>query len=136
MIARRLRGRFFVLTNGEHIGRRGVNRIVDTALGDAARARREGCYLPGLAGGGVQWQDASGQVSHPGVSEAELAFLATVPAAARSALGAWLAANPFALPDAEIAPLLDTCVLDNAVSPTLNLNHLYQRYREQPERVA
>ena len=52
-----LKGRFQVLTNGEHEGRRGVNRLVEAALGDAELPAREGLYLPGLAAGGVQLQD-------------------------------------------------------------------------------
>ncbi|MEM6427534.1 MAG: glucosylglycerol 3-phosphatase, partial [Cyanobacteria bacterium P01_D01_bin.128] len=78
MAARSLDGHFYVLTNGEHIGQRGVNRIIERAFGDAEQVKAEGLYLPGLAAGGVQWQDRFGQVSHPGVSKAELAFLAAV----------------------------------------------------------
>ncbi len=74
-----LRGNFVVLTNGEHEGRRGVNRLVEAALGDQVKPEREGVYLPGLAAGGVQFQDRFGQLSHPGVSEAEMAFLAAAP---------------------------------------------------------
>jgi glucosylglycerol 3-phosphatase len=129
--ARALRGRFFVLTNGEHEGRRGVNRIVEAALGDAGLPRLEGLYLPGLAAGGVQLQDARGRVSHPGVSEAELAFLAAVPQAAGEALRGVLTAAPFALPAADIDALVASCVLDNALSPTLNLNPLYEHYAAQ-----
>ncbi|MGB3571719.1 MAG: glucosylglycerol 3-phosphatase, partial [Phormidesmis sp.] len=75
---------FYVLTNGEHIGRRGVNRIVERAFKqaldlDPAELQTANSYLPGLAAGGVQWQDRDGQGSHPGVSEAELAFLKAVP---------------------------------------------------------
>ncbi|NJL46060.1 MAG: glucosylglycerolphosphate phosphatase, partial [Leptolyngbyaceae cyanobacterium SM2_3_12] len=70
---------FYVLTNGEHIGPRGVNGIIEKAFGDAARVKAEGLYLPGLAAGGVQWQTRAGGVEHPGVSEAELRFLETVP---------------------------------------------------------
>jgi glucosylglycerol 3-phosphatase len=123
---------FRVLTNGEHIGRRGVNALVKTAL-KSEQLASEGHYLPGLAGGGVQLQDAYGEVFHPGVSEAELGFLAQVPAAARAALGAVLKAPPFDLADPALTELLDSCVLDNRVSPTLNLNPLYQRYADATE---
>ena len=77
--AARLRGSFVVLTNGEHEGHRGVNRLVEKALGDSEKARSQGLYLPGLAAGGVQLQDEFGNVTHPGVSEAEISFLASVP---------------------------------------------------------
>ena len=49
-----LRGGFVVLTNGEHEGRRGVNRLVEAALGDQVKPEQAGLYLPGLAAGGVQ----------------------------------------------------------------------------------
>ncbi|HCB40580.1 MAG TPA: glucosylglycerolphosphate phosphatase, partial [Gammaproteobacteria bacterium] len=62
---------FYVLTNGEHIGRRGINHLVDKALQQSGH----GQYLPGLAAGGVQWQDHFGSVNHPGVSQAGLGFL-------------------------------------------------------------
>ena len=74
-----LRGNFCVLTNGEHEGHRGVNRIVEQALGDRSIARNQGLYLPGLAAGGVQLQDEFGHLTHPGVSDAEMSFLASVP---------------------------------------------------------
>lgn len=123
--AARLRGRFLVLTNGEHSGRRGVNTLVEAALGGGSRPRREGLYLPGLGAGGVQWQDRFGRVEHPGVDAAELAFLARVPARASRFLGTQLAASPWRLDDAAIAAHLRTAVLDNALSPTLNLNGLF-----------
>lgn len=124
--AMRMDGHFQVLTNGEHGGRRGVNALVDAALGGAATARRRHAYLPGLAAGGVEWQQRDGIISHPGVTPAELAFLTTVPARAAAFLSATLAAPPYALPRAQIAPLVEACVLDNRVSPTLNLNHAYR----------
>jgi glucosylglycerol 3-phosphatase len=123
--ARSLDGEFHVLTNGEHIGRRGVNRIVDRAVEDAAI---HGLYLPGLGAGGVQLQDRHGSVTHPGVSDAELAFLAAVPERTAAALASWLAAPPFDLAPDEIPALVETAVLDNPASPTLNLNGLHHRF--------
>ena len=70
---------FAVLTNGEHEGRRGVNRLVEQALCGEHDPAQAGLYLRGLAAGGVQFQDRYGQLSHPGVSEAEIAFLAAAP---------------------------------------------------------
>ena len=40
-----LRGSFVVLTNGEHEGRRGVNRLVEAALGDQIKPDQAGLYL-------------------------------------------------------------------------------------------
>src|SRR3546814_12881848 len=59
--------RFQVLTNGEHIGSRGVNAIVAAAFETPDHAA--GRYLPGLAGGGVQLQDRHGAVTPPGISD-------------------------------------------------------------------
>lgn len=126
--ARRLAGHFYVLTNGEHIGARGVNAIVERTLG--GEARRAGLYLPGLAAGGVQWQDRFGRIDHPGVSEAELAFLHDVPDKMRAFLAGHPAIARFPPPDREA--LVRTAVLDNRASPTLNLNGFYQGLAEHP----
>jgi len=130
--ASQLAGHFFVLTNGEHIGRRGVNGIVDNALDAPGQAGEQGLYLPGLAAGGVQLQDRHGEVSHPGVSEAELTFLRTIPGKAEHFLRQLLAAPPYALAACAITPLVDASVLDNLASPTININSLYQHFSNQP----
>lgn len=129
---RRLSGHFYVLTNGEHIGSRGVNSIVEQAFQAPEHPRDQGFYLPGLAAGGVQLQDRYGKVSHPGVSDAELAFLQGVPAKAERFLSELLCAEPYALQACEVASLVGASVLDNLVSPTLNLNNLHQRFGGQP----
>lgn len=128
--ARALDGAFYVLTNGEHIGPRGVNAIVDRASG--GRAARDGLYLPGLAGGGVQWQDRFGNVAHPGVGADELAFLAAWPARARAFLRTLLGAAPYALADEAIEALLAALVLDNPASPTINANRLHAALLPRP----
>lgn len=130
--APRLDGSFCVLTNGEHEGRRGVNRLVEQSLGwnpdDPAAGldpRTRGLYLPGLAAGGVQLQDRHGRVSTPGVEAAELAFLQELPGRLNALLLDWL---PALLPDLEPAELqrqIALAVLDNPLSPTLNLNGLF-----------
>lgn len=130
--ARRLAGHFYVLTNGEHIGRRGVNGIVEKALGGPQHARAQGLYLPGLAAGGVQWQDCEGQVSHPGVGKDELAFLASVPEHAERFLTERLEQPSYRLDSPDVRRLVAATVLDNAVSPTLNLNSLHQHLRDRP----
>ena len=120
-----LRGNFVVLTNGEHEGRRGVNRLVEAALGDQVKPEREGVYLPGLAAGGVQFQDRFGQLSHPGVSEAEMAFLAAAPQRMEQLL---LERLPAELPEAsaeQLKALAQQAVLDTQVSPTINLNGIF-----------
>jgi glucosylglycerol 3-phosphatase len=123
--ARRLDGRFCVLTNGEHAGYRGVNRLVENALAGQNDPAREGLYLPGLAAGGVQLQNRYGSVSTPGVSEAERAFLQALPERLGAGLRAWL---PQVLPElhpAELERQVALAVLDNPLSPTVNLNGLF-----------
>jgi glucosylglycerol 3-phosphatase len=124
--ARRLDGRFCVLTNGEHEGPRGVNRLVERALGTALDPGREGLYLPGLAAGGVQLQDRHGQVATPGVSEEELAFLEALPARMAEELRAWLPRLLPRLGGQELERQIALAVLDNPLSPTVNLNGLFQ----------
>lgn len=123
-----LSGEFYVLTNGEHIGSRGINPIVDKAFGGELNnyAKQQGLYLPGLAAGGVQFQDCYGQISHPGVTPAEIAFLKTVPTIIAQRLKAALAQAPFNLKPASIDQLLAVIVLDNALSPTLNIGSLFE----------
>ena len=123
--AARLHGSFVVLTNGEHEGHRGVNRLVETALGDCSMARKHGLYLPGLAAGGVQLQDEFGRLTHPGVSEAEMSFLASVPGRMKALMRSMLPALMPELGEAELAVEVERAVLDTQVSPTINLNSLF-----------
>lgn len=116
---------FYVLTNGEHVGQRGVNRIVERAVGGADVARSQGLYLPGLAAGGVQWQDRQGQLEYPGVSQAELDFLAGVPDRIRACLQEFLAGIDHEFSSAQIEQGIAAATLDNVASPTANLNQLY-----------
>jgi glucosylglycerol 3-phosphatase len=123
--ARRLEGRFSVLTNGEHAGRRGVNRLVEQALAGQGHPAREGLYLPGLAAGGVQRQDRFGSVATPGVSAAELAFLQALPERLSAGLREWLSRLLPQLRGPELERQLRLAVLDNPLSPTVNLNGLF-----------
>ena len=121
-----LQGEFVVLTNGEHEGRRGVNRLVEAALGDASLPAADGLYLPGLAAGGVQLQDRFGDLSHPGVSDAEMAFLAAAPQRMEALLMQRL---PALLPEVDpvlLAQRAHEAVLDTQVSPTINLNGIFE----------
>ena len=120
-----LRGSFVVLTNGEHEGRRGVNRLVEAALGDQVRPDQQGLYLPGLAAGGVQLQDRFGQLSHPGVSDAEMAFLAAAPQRMEQLLLERLPAELPGVSAEQLKTLAQQAVLDPQVSPTINLNGIF-----------
>ena len=123
--AREMEGRFAVLTNGEHGGSRGVNRLVERALDRQVDPAREGFYLPGLGAGGVELQNRFGQASHPGVQPSELRFLAAVPKRLAQALRERLPALLPELRDERLEVLLDAVVLDNTLSPSLNLNALF-----------
>lgn len=125
-------GHFYVLTNGEHIGKRGVNQII-AKKADPAYLKQEGLYLPGLAAGGVQWQDRYGNVSHPGVTEAEMAFLEEVPGRIESCFRDFFKVHPGILEDAVMESCIQKGVLDNKVSPTANLNIFYEDLQDHPQ---
>lgn len=127
-----LNSHFYVLTNGEHIGKRGVNKIIERAYQNPDLVKEKGLYLPGLAGGGVQWQDRFGNVSHLGVSEAELNFLAEVPAIIANFFRQILAREPYNLDSQKIEELIAGTVLDNKVSPTANISLLHEQFLQQP----
>ncbi len=123
---------FYVLTNGEHTGRRGVNKLVERAFDSKpADLQAKNSYLPGLAAGGVQWQTRDGQCSHPGVSEAELAFLQEVPRHIQDCLRDFFKTHP--CPE-QLAQNFDhylaTATLENMASPSANLNSLYPLFSE------
>jgi glucosylglycerol 3-phosphatase len=129
-------GHFYVLTNGEHIGQRGVNGIIERAFDEGDRPRNDGLYLPGLAAGGVQWQDRHGDVSHPGVSDAELAFLKQVPQRIQARLREFFDANGEDLSAEEIGLCIQASVLDNVASPTANLNTAHEILGDRPSVYA
>ncbi|WP_204102228.1 MULTISPECIES: glucosylglycerol 3-phosphatase [Spirulina sp. CCY15215] len=130
---RSLKEHFSVLTNGEYIGKRGVNGIIERAFNDAKWVREEGLYLPGLGAGGAQWQDCYGNVSHPGVSDRELTFLAQIPQRIREQLHSFFQTHSDLLADEKIEMCIDASVLDNKVSPTVNLNTIYEAICDRTE---
>lgn len=129
--AKSLGNHFFVLTNGEHIGKRGVNGIVDKVIGN--QAKKEGLYLHGLAGGGVQWQNSYGEVSHPGVSNDEMAFLEAVPRKMTEFLHNFGTQLKSGLSSEQLAEYIQATVLDNKVSPTANLNVFHEIFQDTPD---
>lgn len=116
---------FYVLTNGEHTGKRGMNGIIERSLGGAELAQAGRYYLPGLAAGGVQWQTRAGEISHPGVSDAELAFLAAVPEKMGDRLRQFFKQHATVLAGPTLERAIQASVLDNMASPTANLNTFY-----------
>lgn len=129
-------GHFYVLTNGEHIGQRGMNPIVERAFGDRAQVQQEGLYLPGLAAGGVQWQDRYGNLSHPGVDEAELAFLKAVPDRIRTTLRHFAQAQSLPLDADTLAACIEASALENVASPTANLNTFHAALQGDRDRYV
>jgi len=134
--AKSLGNHFYVLTNGEHIGKRGVNGIIEKTLGDRTTAKEKGLYLQGLAGGGVQWQDCYGNVSHPGVSEAEMAFLEAVPTKIANCLRELGQQSKYDLDQTKLEEYIQATVLDNKVSPTANLNVFHEVFQDNPQLYA
>ena len=128
--------RFFVLTNGEHIGQRGVNGIIERAFGDDRLVKEKGLYLQGLAGGGVQWQDRYGIVEHPGVSDAEMAFLEAVPLRMADYIKKLCQQPKYGLNEAQVEEYIKATVLDNKVSPTANTNVFHEVFSDRPELYA
>ena len=119
---------FYVLTNGEHIGKIGVNSIIDQAFASPDFVQENALYLPGLAAGGVQWQNRKGNVSHPGVTEEELTFLATVPQRIREQLKQFF--DQYSLP---IKESIEASILANIASPTANLNTIHDQLKANSE---
>ena len=128
---KKLAGHFFVLTNGEHIGKFGVNSIIEKAAFQANVSQIN--YLSGLAAGGIQWQDTQGNIDYPGVAEDELHFLSQIPDFFRTKLQTFCQEEASFLSSDLILKVLDAVVLDNAVSPTVNLNTFFALFQSQPE---
>lgn len=129
-----LDGHFFVLTNGEHGGQFGVNALVDRAIAsdpsDKSTTAQPNRYLPGLAAGGVQWQTCAGDISHPGVSAQELAFLAQVPEVFAAKLTQFFDDVPGLFGGKTLERVIQNTVLNNVASPTVNLHEFYDYLRD------
>ena len=131
----RLRDRFAVLTCGEHEGRRGVNRLVENALNSKTRAKENGLYLPGLAACGVEYQDRFSNLSHPGLNDNEIDFLAQVPKMMRSMLTNKLKNFLPNLSDDLRNKLIDVAVCDTRFTPTLNFNEIFSFVKNDFKKV-
>ncbi len=123
--ANNMEGRFFVLTNGEHGGKRGVNRLVETSLGSKEKAIKDGLYLPGLAAGGVQYQDKFGKITHPGVLNSELSYLEKIPGRMYELLAQKLEMTFSDIDNQTIKEWTNKSIIDTQVSPTINLNYIF-----------
>jgi len=131
----RLREKFAVLTCGEHEGRRGVNRLVEKALDSKTTAKENGFYLPGLAACGVELQDRFSNVTHPGLEDNEINFLAKVPKMMRSILTNELEKFFPNLSNDLRNKLIDVAVCDTRFTPTLNFNEIFNYVKSDFNKV-
>ncbi len=131
----RLREKFAVLTCGEHEGRRGVNRLVEKALNSKTTAKENGFYLPGLAACGVEFQDRFSNLSHPGLKDNEINFLAEVPIMMRSMLTNELKKFLPNLSNNLRNKLIDVAVCDTRYTPTLNFNEIFNYFKNDFQKV-
>ncbi len=124
---------FAVLTNGEHEGRRGVNRLIEKAFSDKDKVIKEGLYLPGLAAGGVQYQNSFGTIKTIGVSKKEIDFLKKVPKHLKIQLAKEIQNVIVPISEEELNKELELAILDNDFSPTINLNSLFKIHPDNIE---
>ncbi len=131
----RLKGKFAVLTCGEHEGRRGVNRLVEKALNSKTIAKEQGFYLPGLAACGVEFQDRFSNLSHPGVNDNEINFLAKVPKMMQKMLTNELKNSLPHLSNDSRDKLVNVAVCDTRFTPTLNFNEIFSYVKNDFNKV-
>ncbi len=121
----KLKDNFSVLTCGEHEGRRGVNRLVEKALDSKTEAKEQGLYLPGLAACGVEYQDRFSNLSHPGLKDVEISFLAKVPTIMRLMLNEELKVCLPNISNRLREEFIEVAICDTRFTPTLNFNEIF-----------
>ncbi len=126
MAAKKLGGHLFVLTNGEHGGARGVNSLVEKAILQNENPGKTGLYLPGLAAGGIEYQDCFGNLQYSGIKDTEHKFLNSVPGIMKFELNKRLISDFEEICKTDIDILVKKSILDNKLSPTINLNYLFE----------
>ncbi len=135
MAVTKLRGKFSVLTCGEHDGRRGVNRLVESTLKSKTQAKDDGLYLPGLAACGVEFQDRFSNLSHPGLKDNEINFLSKVPELMRKMLTYELESYLSELSENLRNKLIDVAICDTRFTPTLNFNEIFSYVKNDIRRI-
>ena len=123
--AKDLEEEFFVLTCGEHEGKRGVNRIIERSLNNIIEPKEKGLYLRGLAACGVEYQDNSGNISFEGVSKEELDFLSKVPNLMRPSFERIVRKIFPNLDQVGINKHASKSICKTRFSPTINFNSLF-----------
>jgi len=116
---------FYVLTCGEHEGKRGVNRLIEKALGTNINPSTEGLYLPGLAACGIEYQDKYGKVSILGLKDEEINFLNNLPKLMEDLLISKLTIIFPSINSIKLKELCKVAVCDTRFTPTLNLNEIF-----------
>jgi len=125
---------FFVLTCGEHEGKRGVNRIIERSLRSTTEPKNKALYLRGLAACGVEYQDSNGEISFEGVSEKELSFLSKVPSLIRPKFN-YIVKNIFPeLSQEDINFHAVKSICETRFSPTINFNSLFDLVHEDSDK--
>ncbi len=127
---------FSVLTCGEHEGRRGVNRIIETAFGSNTIPKEKGLYLPGLAACGIEYQDNFGNVETLGLSKKESLFLNSVPIKMKNLLEIELLKYFPEIDYKRIEIEVDIAVCDTRYSPAINLNSLFLMVNNDLEKIV
>ena len=125
MAVSKLKEKFSVLTCGEHEGRRGVNRLVEKAFDSKTKVKENGLYLPGLASCGVEFQDRFSNLSHPGIRDKEIDFLAEVPKKMKYMLIKELNFLLPALSNELRNKFIDVAICDTRFTPTINFNEIF-----------
>ncbi len=121
-----LKEEFRVLTNGEHEGYRGVNRLIEKAFNSDTKFLDYCGYLPGLAAGGVQYQNRNGKVKAEGVTEEEKDFLKRLPQRIKSLIFKEISSILPELTYEQYRKQTHLAVIDTELSPTINLNYLFE----------
>ncbi len=131
----KLKESFSVLTCGEHEGRRGVNRLVEKALGSKTYTKENGFYLPGLAACGVEFQDRFSNLSFPGLNDNEINFLAKVPNIMESMLNTELNIFLPTISNSLRKKLIEVAICDTRFTPTLNFNEIFSYVKRDLTKV-
>ena len=129
LAASKFKDEFAVLTNGEHEGKRGVNRVIERSLKNK-KVSELGLYLPGLAAGGIEYQDKYGNTNHTGIKEEEIQFLSKLPNLMEKLLKEYSAQIITNKSKVELDYIVQLSVLDTIYSPTINLNGFFEIIRE------
>ena len=124
--AKKLDNEFFVLTCGEHEGKRGVNRIIERSLESDLKPKQDGLYLRGLAACGVEYQNNKGEINFEGITREEIDFLANAAQIMRPKFRKIVKELFPKMDDNLINFHMNKSICDTRFSPTINFNSLFE----------